>query len=153
MSKSSRKPNKKTKNNVETKDFDTEYDELVEALQENYKQQKKLMLKLKELKAAHKSELKLKSNGKNKGTGFNKPQPVPDSIRKMLKIDEGEEMPRPMVTSLIYEYIKKNNLHNENNKQEIIPNKEMKKAFGMNNDDAMTFQNMQTWIAKVYREA
>lgn len=152
---SSTNKNKKTGPIIAEKDFDTRVDEIMNALQENYQQQKKLMNELKELKTVHNKDIKVASGKpvKNSGkhSGFNRPQPVPAPLRKLLNIEE-EELSRPAVAKLMYQYFKDNNMCNEKNKKEIIPNRKIREIFGMKENDVMNFENLQTWLKKVYQE-
>jgi len=140
--------NKKSKNE---KDFNTRVDEIMETLQENYQQQKKLMNELKELRSTHQKEIKvasgksIKQSGKN--SGFNKPQPVPEPLKKLLDIDE--DLSRSMVLSLLYQYFGE---HDMKNGREINPDKKIRQIFGMDDDDIMNFYNLNTWLKKIYQE-
>lgn len=152
----SKPPKKITKKIEDPIDFENKINEIIQALQENYIQQKKLMYELKELKTLHKKEMKKayaqpsdKKSGKN--SGFNKPQPVPEKIRKLLDIDD-THLPRSTITSLMYQYFQTNNMYNKETKKEIIPNKEIRKIFNMREDDIMNFYNFQTWLKKLYQE-
>jgi len=150
-------PKKVTKKKVEESvDFENKIDDIIQALQENYIQQKKLMYELKELKTLHKKEIKQirtqpsdKKSGKH--TGFNKPQPVPEKIQKLLDIDD-THLPRSTVTSLMYQYFQTNNMYNKETKKEIVPNKEIRKIFDMHEGDIMNFYNFQTWLKKLYQQ-
>lgn len=151
MSTSSKKKSTKINNN----EFDNKLEDIIQLLQNNYQQQKQLMNELKELKMSHAKEIKVasgqsvKKSGKN--SGFNKPQPVPLSLRKLLQLDD-EELPRSTVTSLMYQYFQTNNMCNTKTGREIQPNRKIKTIFGMNDDDIMNFYNLQTWLKKVYQE-
>lgn len=150
----------KTKNNKKKHktepDFDEKIEEIRQALKENYTQQKKLMNDLKELMTLHKKELKLTTKSGNrsnsgKHTGFNKPEPIPPSLKKLLKIKE-EMIPRSKITALLYQYFTDNKMYNTKTKKEIIPNQKIREIFGMCDDDNITFYNLQTWLKKVYKE-
>lgn len=137
-------------------DFETKMEYIMNALKENYMQQKKLMNDLKELSALHKKDLKIISKTNNKGntgkfSGFNKPEPIPEPLKKLLKID-ADMMSRSALTKIMYQYFTDNNMYNLKTKKEIIPNAEIKKIFGMKHDDVINFFNLQTWLKKVYDE-
>ena len=110
---------------------------------------------LKVLMTIHKKEVKtatrMKKGGAGKLSGFNKPEHIPESLRQLLDIDE-VELPRSKVTKILYKYIEDNNMYNTNTKKQIMPNKKMKKIFGIETGDNMTFYNFQTWLKKVYNE-
>lgn len=149
--------NKKPKNNKnEEHDFENKMDEIREALRENYAQQKKLMNDMKELMILHKKEIKMSAktgNRSNSGkhTGFNKPEPVPASLKKLLKIKE-EMLPRSKITRLMYQYFTDNKMYNSKTKKEIIPNEKIKEIFDMDDNDVINFYNLQTWLKKVYNK-
>lgn len=147
-----REPKKKLTKTDEV-NFDSQLDNLIQALQENYAQQKRLMCELKDLKTLHKREIKQARNdstsSKNSGkhSGFNKPQPVPEKLRMLLEIDE-TDLPRSTVTSLMYQYFRSNDMCD---KKDITPSKEIRKIFDMQDDDVMNFFNFQTWLKKLYK--
>lgn len=137
--------------------FEEKLELIRESLRENYAQQKKLMNDLKELLSLHKKDIKTvsKSNSfvnSGKHSGFNKPEPVPESLKNLLKIEE-DSMPRSKVTALLYKYFTDNNMYNTKTKKEIIPNKKIKKIFGMQDEDTITFYNLQSWLKKVYNQS
>ncbi|AVL94690.1 SWIB/MDM2 domain-containing protein [Moumouvirus australiensis] len=146
---------KSNKKNLD-EDFDKKAEVIMEKLRQNYLEQKKLINDFRELKATHKKEIKCvyKSNARSnsgKQTGFNKPEPVPSSLKSLLKIKE-DKLPRSKITNLIYQYFTDNNMYNSKTKKEIIPNSKIRKIFGMKDDDVMNFYNLQTWLKKVYSE-
>lgn len=137
-----------------TENFETKFEQIQEALCENYCQQKFLMNELKELMALHKKEIKLSSKCINrsestKKSSFNKLEPIPLSLKNLLQIDD-DHMTRSQITKLIYQYFTHNKMYNETNKKEIIPNNKIRKIFGMSKDDVLNFYNFQTWLKKVY---
>lgn len=141
---------------TKTEDFEIKIEEIRQALKKNFIQQKKLTNDLKNLLVLHKKEIKLLSktnNIKNSGrhSGFNKPEPIPPSLRNLLKIDENI-LPRSKVTRLMYKYFTDNNMCSIKTKRDIIPNNEIKRIFGMKRDDVINFYNLQTWLKKVYDE-
>lgn len=144
---------KKRSTKTDEADFESQLDDLIQALQENYAQQKRLMCELKDLKTLHKREIKQARNdstsSKNSGkhSGFNKPQPVPEKLRTLLEIDE-TDLPRSTVTSLMYQYFRSNDMCD---KKDITPSKEIRKIFDMQDDDVMNFFNFQTWLKKLYK--
>ncbi|AGC01834.1 SWIB/MDM2 domain-containing protein [Acanthamoeba polyphaga moumouvirus] len=147
---------KSNKKNID-EDFDKKAEIIMEKLRQNYLEQKKLINDFRELKATHKKEIKCinKSNSRSnsgKHTGFNKPEPVPPSLKSLLKIKD-DKLPRSKITNLIYQYFTDNNMYNTKTKKEIIPNSKIRKIFGMKDDDVMNFYNLQTWLKKVYNES
>ena len=148
------KKTKKIKSNEQ--DFENKIEEIRDALKENYIQQKKLMNDLKELTTLHKKEIKLtirSGNRSNSGkhTGFNKPEPIPPPLKKLLKVEQ-DMLPRSQITKLMYQYFTDNKMYNRKTKKEIIPNEKIRQIFGMEEDDVINFYNLQTWLKKVYKE-
>lgn len=151
----------KTKVNVNNEvdnevDFEAKIEEITQALRENYAQQKKLMNDLKELMNLHKKEVKLSAKSgtranSGKHSGFNKPETVPEPLRKLLKIED-EMLPRSKITNLMYQYFTTNQMYSTKTKKEIIPNDKIKKIFGMKKNDVINFYNIQTWLKKIYDE-
>lgn len=138
------------KNNT---DFEDKIEYITEQLRENYLQQKKLMSDMKQLMLLHKKDLKslnkLNKTNCGKNSGFNKPQPVPESLRLLLKLDT-EPISRSAVTKLLYQYFTDNKMYNTKTKKEIIPTPKIKKIFGMVDGDIINFFNLQTWLKKIY---
>ena len=97
-----------------------------------------------------------KKHNKSKPTspsGFNKPQKVPSQVCKLLDLQEDVELTRPQVTKEFHNYCNKKHLKKEDDKRFIIPNKEMRKTFGLDdNVSEIKFSDVQTIIAKAYKE-
>ena len=150
-----KRKNTHSQNSTDECDFEVKMQAIQDALKENYQQQKKLMDELKKLLQLHKHEIKniSKQNKGNAGkySGFNKPERVPESIRDLLGLDD-IMMSRTEVTRSLYKYFTDNNMYNSSTKKEIIPNRAVRKVFGMKRDDIITFYNLQTWLKKVYNE-
>jgi chromatin remodeling complex protein RSC6 len=125
--------------------------EIREALHRNYQEQRQLDKKLKELLTIHKKDIRHLKGSSNSGkhSGFNKPEMVPEALADLLEIEE-EFLPRSQVTKLLYQYFKENDMYNKDNKRIIIPNRTIRKIFGMTRDDELNFYNLQTWLKKLY---
>lgn len=134
-----------SKRTSKSKNFDRNFEELSSALHENYSEQRRLMAEVNDL-------LMVGGNGnRKKYVGFNKYEIVPTSLRKLLKNEE-EKLPRSKVLNLLYQYFRENNMYHPNSKNEIIANRRIRKIFGMNDEDILTFYNLQRWLRKVYAE-
>ena len=142
---------------LKSDDFEEKLEKIRTDLKENYIQQKKLMNELKELLSIHKKDIKLISKNGNrtncgKNSGFNKPEAIPPSLKKLLKINE-DMLPRSKVTRLMYQYFTDNKMYSTKTKKEIIPNSKIKEIFGMKDGgEPIHFYNLQTWLKKVYDE-
>ena len=80
-------------------------------------------------------------------SGFNKPGPLSKELCKFLKVPENTELSRPDVTKRLTAYIKENNLQNEANRREILPDKKLAKLMtGPTDGTPLTFFNLQKYI-------
>ncbi len=148
------KPKKEKSDETNKEQFENKVESICEQLRENYNQQKKLMNELDELKRMYATDIKLSKPNKRTDTitylGFNQPEEIPESLRKLLKIKE-ELLPRYKVTALLYKYFSDNKMITTVKRQgKIIPNKKIQEIFGMNDKDEIDFYNLQTWLGKIY---
>ncbi len=79
---------------------------------------------------------------------FNTPEPIPQSIKDLLSIQE-EVMSKSEITDRLFKYISENKLC-DNKTKIIAPNKKMKKLFKMDNDEVITYYNFQSWLRRIY---
>jgi len=122
------------------------YEELMDALKQNYLQQKSLLSQLKKFEQNMKPEQMPKTcELKN----FNTEYDVPIPLRKLLELTE-ERLPISTVTRLLYEYVKKHKLCDIKSSGVIIPNSKMRSAFNMKKNDIVTYFNIQIWIKNLY---
>ena len=144
---------------TQVKTFDSLYKSMLAEVAEAYNSVRTVKSNLKNLERLHKREVKMsrkmrKSHNPNKGqkkpSGFNKPTPVPQQIVDLLDLDNGVELPRTKVTKLIYGYIKDHNLQIPEDKRTINPDKQLRKLFGLEKGDQISFYNIQTHIKKLY---
>jgi hypothetical protein len=75
---------------------------------------------------------------------------VPQPISKLLKLNDNIKLPRKMIIQLVYLYIKENNLYDVNDERTIVPNKDLKQVFNLNDDEQLSFYNIQSHIKKLY---
>ncbi|VVU95094.1 SWIB/MDM2 domain [seawater metagenome] len=90
------------------------------------------------------------SNRKLVKSGFNKPTAVPEPIAKLFDIEEGTLLARTVVTKMIYQYIRDNELQNPENKRQIRPDKKIRNLFSLTKSDTLSFENFQTHMKKLY---
>ena len=87
----------------------------------------------KEVIRERKEYLKIISKNKKKKkknvSGFAKPTLISDDLADILEVDKGSKLARTEVTKLLSDYIKKNNLQNQDNKREILLDDKLKKLF------------------------
>ena len=115
---------------------------------------------LKELDKGHKTEIKdasknrrnkNKSGEKRDPSGFNAKQPVPQEFcEQPWGCEEGQELPRTMLTKMVYDYVKEKGLQDPEDKRKIHPDAEIKKLFHLKEGDELHFNNFQTYMKKLY---
>lgn len=130
-----------------------EYFELLDSFQEVQKEEVEILAKLKEVQAKRKkmfTEIKrsftklnktksdvlrkaLKQKRKRKGGtsgGFNAEKPVPGPLIKYLELDDGTELSRPKVVSLLHKKFSEKGLKDEDNRHNTVLDKEAAKILG-----------------------
>lgn len=124
----------------------------------------------KELKGKGKKKQR-KENSNKQPAGFNKGVPVPKELFEFFKkygvvyyekegkgkeveragsIEEGQEIPRTMVTKYIYGYIKKNKLQDPKDKRNTNPDAALQALFGLTPEVKITFGNFQQLLGRYY---
>ncbi len=114
----------------------------------------------KELEKSHKVEVKeaskRKKSSKNSGekrdpSGFNAKCPVPvEFCEQPWGCTADQELPRTMLTKMVYDYVKENGLQDPADKRRIFPDKIVKKLFHLNDSDELHFNNFQTYMKRLY---
>lgn len=79
-------------------------------------------------------------------SGFAKPGPVSDELRKFLNLGKNELIARTEVTKAINSYCKAHKLQNEADKRKILPDTHLRKLLKMKKSDDLTFFNLQTYL-------
>jgi len=79
-------------------------------------------------------------------SGFAKPGPVSDEMRKFLGMKKEDLISRTDVTKRIHEYCKAKNLQNPSDKRQIKPDASLRKLLKMSKDDDLTFFNLQKFM-------
>ena len=69
-------------------------------------------------------------------------------MTEFLNLPNNTKISRTDVTKQISEYIKSNNLQNDNDKTEIIPDNKLTKLIGNDHDDKLTFFSIQKHLNK-----
>lgn len=80
-------------------------------------------------------------------SNFNRPRNVPESLKKLLKIEE-EIMPRSKVTKRLYQYFSTNEMYNDLG--QVVPNTRIKKIFGLKDNETISLYHLQRLLDKVY---
>ena len=123
--------------------------------------QRRLNQLYKELERAHKREMRSarknrkssRNNGEKKDpSGFNKPQLVPIEFHvQPWGCTEDQELPRTVLTKMVYDYIKEHGLQTEADKRVIMPDQTLKTLFHLKEGDKLEFKNFQTYMARLYK--
>ena len=79
-------------------------------------------------------------------SGFAKPGPVSDELRKFLKLGKDELIARTEVTKAINAYCKSHDLQNVSDKRKILADAPLRKLLKLNKSDELTFFNLQTYL-------
>jgi chromatin remodeling complex protein RSC6 len=91
---------------------------------------------------------KKKSKGNKKPSGFAKPSKVTKELCEFMNKSEGTEIARTEVTRALVNYIKNNNLQNENNNKIITPDLKLKFLLGVEDGQEVTYFNIQKFMNK-----
>ena len=84
-------------------------------------------------------------------SGFAKPGPVSDELRKFLSLEKGEEISRTQVTKRITAYCKEHGLQQEDDKRKITLDPTLTKLLRWKKgDDKVTFFNLQKYMKVHY---
>jgi len=101
----------------------------------------------KELREANKKIRKKRVVDPNaEPSGFAKPGPVSDELRKFLGLGKDELIARTAVTQKINAYCKDNNLQIPSDKRRIKPDAPLRKLLKMGPKDELTFFNLQKYM-------
>ena len=79
-------------------------------------------------------------------SGFAKPGPVSDELRKFLGLGKDELIARTEVTKRINTYCKENKLQKEEDKRTIHPDSTLKSLLKLKKGDELTFFNLQKYM-------
>ena len=131
---------------------------ILEKARENARLQKQLdKYHRREVKMARKNRRKNNTNGEKKDpSGFNKATPVPPEFcEQPWGCTKGQELPRTVLTKMVYDYIKEFNLQKPEDKRVIDTTsnehgKVLRKLFHLKKSDVLQFQNFQTRMAMLY---
>ena len=105
-----------------------------------------IKLREKNVKQIRKIQKKNANKKKRKPSGFAKPLSVTDDLCSFMGKDSGTKIARTEVTQYLIKYIKDNNLQNNENKKNIIPDKKLKKLLKLKKKDELTYFNLQKYM-------
>lgn len=83
-------------------------------------------------------------------SGFAKPTYLSAELCQFLDVPFLTQMARTDVTKLITKYVADHKLQNEKNKKQIIPDDKLKSLLKCNDDDEITYFNLQTYMKVHY---
>lgn len=109
--------------------------------------------KLEKRVAKEQKAVQKKVNGKRRRapssgqpSGFSKPGPVSDELRKFLQLGKDELIARTEVTKRINAYCKKNKLQGEKDKRVLKADKPLRTLLRLGTKDELTFFNLQKYM-------
>ena len=79
-------------------------------------------------------------------SGFAKPGPVSDELRKFLGLDKDAQIARTEVTKEINAYCRKHSLQVDSDRRKINPDKELSKLLRLKKGDEVSFFNLQKYM-------
>jgi len=83
---------------------------------------------------------------KRKPSGFAKPSPISDELCDFLGKTRGTEMARTEVTKFLTQYIKNNNLQDQQNRRRILCDSALANLLSVGPDDEVTYFNLQKYM-------
>lgn len=86
----------------------------------------------------------------NNPSGFNKPGPVSNELRKFLSLKKDELISRTDVTKSIHTYCKDKGLQDDKDKRILKPDASLRKLLKMGKTDELTFFNLQKYMKVHY---
>jgi len=141
-------------NTDETASFTHEFEDIITNIGNIKTCITKLTMQLKTLEKDVKKKMKIyeKQTSKKivhrKPSGFAEPVTVSSELKSFMKLNEDDKVARTEVTKYMASYIKEHNLKSTDNGRVIIPNEALGNLLGSNNDDVITFFNLQRFMNK-----
>jgi chromatin remodeling complex protein RSC6 len=119
---------------------------LLSTLRSDYKTLEKIVVRT--IKAAEKSSSKRKksASGNRAPSGFTKPAPISDELAKFLGKSSGIEMSRTDVSKEINDYIKSNNLKDQQNGRIIHPDSKLTVLLNVKDGEQLSYFNLQKYM-------
>ena len=93
------------------------------------------------IKNVEKLEEKLKRKKTKSPSGFAKPTEISEELCTFMNKPTGSKIPRTEVTRFLIDYIKENNLQDQDKKSNIHPDEKLKKLLGKH--DGVTYFSLQ----------
>jgi chromatin remodeling complex protein RSC6 len=102
----------------------------------------------KEFNVLKKEVEKNKIKGNKKPSGFATPSKVTNELCDFMDKEKGSEIARTVVTKTLIDYIKKNNLENNENNQIIHPDEKLQNLLGIDENEKLTYFTLQKHMNK-----
>jgi chromatin remodeling complex protein RSC6 len=100
----------------------------------------------KEIKQHKRAVVKKQSKVSKKPSGFAEASPVSKDLCDFLGKEHGATVARTEVTKFVCNYIRQNDLTNEENKRVIKPDIKLKSLLGVDDDTIVTYFNIQRFM-------
>lgn len=88
------------------------------------------------------------NKGIKKPSGFATPTIITTELCEFMNKEDGTKIARTDVTKTLIEYIKTNNLQNNDNKQIIHPDEKLKLLLGIDENEQLTYFTLQKFMNK-----
>jgi chromatin remodeling complex protein RSC6 len=124
-----------------------DYSKLVEQLETMRKTISTMVSSVKHLQKQHAKHAKRLHNVKS---GFMKPVPISEPLRRFIQTDENELVARCVVNKRINDYIKLNNLQQVENKQQFVVDDSLSTVFEVDVGTVIHYFKMQTYLKHHY---
>jgi chromatin remodeling complex protein RSC6 len=148
----------KEKNDLQDEELFTQFDVLMNGLQnvklqintlhQNVKQIEKVVKK--KMKGLKKEVTKKTQKGNRQPSGFAKPGKITKELCNFLHKEDGTEIARTEVTRALVAYIKENKLDNSDNGQIIHPDNKLKTLLGLEDNQNLTYYTIQKYMNKQF---
>ena len=102
----------------------------------------------KQMKQMAREAKKNKNKGNRKPSGFAVPTNISKDLCDFMGKSEGSQVARTEVTQYIIQYIKSKDLQWEQNRKIIKPDKPLKKLLGVQDNEEVTYFNLQKFMNK-----
>lgn len=152
-----KKKNKDEDKSDEEEGFESVIGSAKEMAEEYIKKGREIKNMIEKLNKIHKKDIKLGGKSKKKRDpnakkfGIAAPTAVPKEIADFLKLEDPDELiPRTTITKMIYAYIDKHSLKQEDNKTIIDPDKKLTKLFKIEKDEELTIKTFGRFLARCY---
>ena len=107
----------------------------------------------KSMKSLQRDAKKNRNKGNRKPSGFAVPTNISDELCDFMQKPHGSKVARTEVTQYVIQYIKDNNLQNQENRKIIKPNKALRSLLAAKTKDEVTYFNIQRYMNRHFKKA